>query len=134
MFNKLSRKEQALALLTEAGDEGMTVIDCVAQRGGTEFRKSVSTLKKDGYDIVSTYETNALKSMSWKRYWLGEEVPESYFNKGEETQEANDAIWRERFKNINGQILKTKAQLKEVKEQLNKAQTLADVKRLWNSL
>jgi len=68
MFTSLTRKQQILELLEEKGEQGLTVIESIKRGAGTEMRRIITTLKRDGYDITTKWEKNG--NIRYKRYFL----------------------------------------------------------------
>lgn len=66
--DNMTRKQQILHLLEDCGDKGTTVMDAIRMHYGTELRKNVSDLIKDGYQISSVWEKN--NGSRYKRYFL----------------------------------------------------------------
>lgn len=68
MLTSSTRKQQILDLLEEKGDQGLTVIESIKRGCGTEMRRIITTLKRDGYNIESKWEKNG--NIKYKRYYL----------------------------------------------------------------
>lgn len=63
----MNRKQQILNLLEES-ENGVTVIEAIRMHCGTELRKNVSDLIKDGYQISSVWEKS--NGIRFKRYFI----------------------------------------------------------------
>lgn len=64
----IDRPTQILNLLRQKGDQGISVKECMELGGGTELRKNITTLIRDGHNITSKWKN--VNGFRFKRYYL----------------------------------------------------------------
>jgi hypothetical protein len=65
------QQSKIIEWLEYKGDEGTTVYEATLHGLGTELRKRISELKRDGYPITTEWVT--INGRSHKKYYLGQQ-------------------------------------------------------------